>query len=234
MRYTYSMDYRLIETLSHAEFCMRSVQVIGECVRRAIDERGRCTLGVSGGSTPRPVYEAMGSQKEIDWTKVWLFLLDDRYVPDTHPESNQKLLWDSLLDVVRIPDDQVLLPDTSLQMDECVQQYEMQLGSLLRGEGPDIVVLGMGEDGHTASLFPPLPPEAIGDRLVIHTETDRFAVRDRISVTLQVLMNVKSRVLLLEGEKKKPIWQKTLATRDAAQYPVHALIDDRLTLVTQW
>ncbi len=229
------MSYRLLETQTDEQFVEQGTHVLIESVSHCIKEKNRCFLGLSGGSTPQPMYEGLATSKWIDWTKVSIFLVDERYVPITHQASNQRMVRESLLAKIKVSEKQLLFPDTSLPIDECVQQYESALATLLQRGVPDIVTLGLGEDGHTASLFPPLTDDALGSRLVIHTETERFAVRNRISLTLPILEQSTGRIFFLAGHKKKMLWEKMLdAPKDIVRFPAQTLMDEKTTVVTQW
>jgi len=203
-------------------------------IEAAVQKQGHCVLGLSGGSTPVPIYAALGQAKTIDWSNVWIYLIDERYVPSHHPDSNQKMIRETLLSHADIPEDQIYFPDTSMQLVECVSDYEQRLKECLRIGSTNILVLGMGEDGHIASLFPPVPQAAFGDHLVIHTETDTFAVRDRISVTMPVLEAAISAVFLLKGEKKQKTWQQMMKSHeDEKRWPAKAILE-RSILFSDW
>jgi 6-phosphogluconolactonase/glucosamine-6-phosphate isomerase/deaminase len=92
---------------------------------------------------------------------------------------------------------------------------------------PDLVILGMGEDGHIASLFPPVAELALGDQaLIIHTTTDAFAIHDRISVSLNLLAASDQQVLLLKGEKKKKVWESMLKSKEGdARWPAKRILE---------
>ena len=120
----------------------------------------------------------------------------------------------------------VILPDASLPLAECIADYAAKISKLT----PDLLILGMGDDGHIASLFPPVGPEAYGPENVIHTTTDTFAVRDRISVTFPVLLRAPKRLFLVTGEKKAAllkVMQKD--NEDVSIYPAQYLFDERTT-----
>jgi 6-phosphogluconolactonase/glucosamine-6-phosphate isomerase/deaminase len=88
-----------------------------------------------------------------------------------------------------------------------------------------IVILGMGSDGHIASLFPPLQENAFGDRLVLHTQTDNFAVRERISVSMIILGSAERKIFLLSGEEKKKVWEEMLLSdEDMHRWPALAVL----------
>ena len=92
-------------------------------------------------------------------------------------------------------------------------------------EAPDIAVIGMGDDGHIASLFPPLTDEAFEDKDVIITTTDKFVIRERISVSLPFLTKVRLPIFLLQGEKKKAVWDEMIAASvDLRRWPAQAVL----------
>jgi 6-phosphogluconolactonase len=228
------MDYAHFATDTEKEFVMGSVATLEGLINEAILNNGKCIIGLSGGSTPRPVYEALGKSTEIDWSKVWLFLVDERYVSAESDDSNTKLVAGTLLAGADIPAMQCKHP-ADLPLEEWKQEYEETLADLLQGNWPDIVILGMGEDGHIASLFPPVE-NGYGPELTVHTTTDKFAVHDRISVTMPVLTNANHKVFLLKGEGKKTVWEEMLAsTEGTKRWPAIAVLEaGGCTVVTQW
>lgn len=219
------MDFDSITTRTDPEFVIRATEILAERIRQSIDEYGRAIVGLSGGSTPKPVYEALGKEK-IDWSKVTVFLVDDRYVPATDKHSNQNLVRSTLLKHASIPESQIIFPDTTLPIDACITDYEQKIAQMLSGGIPHMVILGMGEDGHIASLFPPLPEAAFGDHLALHTTTDTFDVHDRISVTLIVLGSAERKIFLLKGEGKKRVWKEMMESpEDIERWPAAAVLN---------
>ena len=102
---------------------------------------------------------------------------------------------------------------------------------------PDIVTLGMGSDGHIASLFPPVPDIALGDEaLVVHTETDQFAITDRISVSLNFLCAAQDQIFFLKGTDKKFVWDEMIASdEDEHRWPAKRMIETGdVSLVSMW
>ncbi len=236
------MQLAQIPTDSQDEFVRSATTVLERAIVQAIEERGRCVLGLSGGSTPGPVYEQLGRKRTIDWEKVHLFLVDERHVPPSDDRSNQKLIEETLLKHAGIPDLQRHFPDTSKPVGECARFYDYDLRQLLPDVGPDVVVLGLGEDGHTASLFPPLAAADLSvAEYVIATKvpnlpngSPRFPVKDRITTTLTLLRTAETKVFLLSGENKKAPWSAT--TKEGAtplEWPGCLLLHHAVA-VTQW
>ena len=232
------MKPTIISATNDADFIAQGVTWINTAITESTSARGRTILGLSGGSTPKPIYEVLGKSAEtssspIDWSKVWIFLVDDRYIRADDPNSNQFLLRSTLLKNAAIPESQIIFPDTSLPLSECVQLYGKYLKDLLKKGPPDLITLGMGDDGHIASLFPPLSDAAFGPGLAIHTVTDKFAVKDRISVTLPVLEQARQSVFFLKGNGKKRVWDEMMTgSEDERRWPAKAL--SRVTAIAQW
>lgn len=228
------MTFDSIKSETEEDFVKNSVALLAGKITDAISAKGECIIGLSGGSTPVPVYEELGKRTDIDWSKVFVFLIDDRFIEPTHDDSNQKLVRDSLLASANIPEENLLFPDTTLALDACVATYIMGLIKLFSETPPDVLVLGMGEDGHIASLFPPVPEHAFGEELVLHTETDRFAVHDRITVSPLVIMAAQSSILLLKGKEKIKVFDACVSseTADPVRWPLHiSLATGKLTAV---
>jgi 6-phosphogluconolactonase len=208
-------ELRTIRATTDASFVAYGLTLLIQGIEAAIDDHGVCMLGLSGGSTPRPIYEALGKETEIDWHKVWLFLVDERHVSPANGDSNTKLVYDTILQGAGSADIQFCAPDTSLPAEACAAEYDKRLKKLFDDvTGPDIVTLGLGDDGHIASLFPPVADAGFGPGRAIHTVTDRFAVRDRISVTLPVLKAANQKMFFLKGEAKAKVWTEMLASTE--------------------
>ncbi|TSC58693.1 MAG: 6-phosphogluconolactonase [Candidatus Peregrinibacteria bacterium Greene0416_19] len=225
-------DTRWIDTADDAAFTIEALSHLQTAIHRGIADDGRCILGFSGGSTPGPVYRALGKADGIRWDKVWIFLVDERYTDATSPDSNQFLVRSALTDHTDIPEDHLLFPDTSLPIDDCIRAYDERLFTMLTSLHPDLVVLGMGEDGHIASLFPPVKEEAWGKTLAIRSRTDRFVVPDRVSVTFPVLTATSQSLFLLRGKPKIRVWDEMTASRDGPErWPAKEIVQRTSTTV---
>lgn len=232
------MHYAHLPAESDTDFTEKAVEWISHRMKRAITDRGQCILALSGGSTPKQIYRKLG-QEDIDWSKVFVLLVDERYVPASHQDSNQRLVRDTLLAHAPIPETHLVFPDTSLPIDECVQDYEGKVHALWADHMTDVCVLGMGDDGHIASLFPPLAPHMMDEtRIVIHTTTDRFVIHDRITLTLNPIASASSTVFLLTGADKKRTWNEMLtSTEDETRWPVKEFFqedDADVAAITLW
>ncbi len=209
------------------EFVRTAVQWIIGTILQAQHNGRTAIVGLSGGSTPKPVYVLLSTERSIDWKRVKFFLVDDRYVPPDHEESNQRMLQETLLTHEAVAA-QTVFPDTTRSLPDCITEYNSRLTRLL----PDLVILGMGDDGHIASLFPPVAPEAHGPAHVVHTTTETFAIHDRISVTFPVLHAAKKRLFLITGEKKASLLKKIQKeNEDVSLYPAQMLLDEKTTWI---
>lgn len=184
-----------------------------EIARRAEDAiatRGRFTIALSGGSTPKPAYARLAEdpwRDRIDWSRVHVFWGDDRHVPPDHPDSNFAMAHDALLSKVPLPADNIHRmraekPDAARAADE----YEWTLRSafnLDEGQWPrfDLVLMGIGEDAHTASLFPGSDAVRERSRLVIAPWVGSLATF-RITLTLPVFNRAACALFLVSGEEK--------------------------------
>jgi 6-phosphogluconolactonase len=134
---------------------VRAAERIAQVAREAVAERGRCALALSGGTTPWRAFRALAGE-DVTWDRVHLFQVDERIAPSGDPERNDLHLREALIDRIAIPSSNVhSMPVEEEDLDEGGRRYESILRRIA-GTPPalDLVQLGLGEDGHTASLFP--------------------------------------------------------------------------------
>lgn len=179
-------------------------------IRLAIAQHGSCNLVLAGGTTPRAAYAGLVDQP-IDWTKVHAWFGDERCVPPDDAASNFKMASDALLSRVGIPAAQVHRIRGELPPHEAAAEY----AALLERVRIDIVLLGVGDDGHTASLFPG-SPELESDALVVATQSP-FAPTQRVSLTLRALNSARFVVVLASGLAKAAAVADVFAERAAGR-----------------
>eukprot|EP01028_Stygiella_incarcerata_P008124 TRINITY_DN34612_c0_g1_i1.p1 TRINITY_DN34612_c0_g1~~TRINITY_DN34612_c0_g1_i1.p1 ORF type:complete len:238 (+),score=63.69 TRINITY_DN34612_c0_g1_i1:52-765(+) len=231
------MDKKVvIHECTDSSFVVECVSALTERIVSSVRERGSCILGLSGGGTPVPIYEKLGNAKEIEWENVCIFLVDERYTPADRPESNANMIRRTLLhaDSVagqRVKESNIVFPDTSLPLDECIRDFEERLQLLFSERWPDVVTMGMGPDYHCASLFPPLPEEILkSTSFVVAMEQDRFDVRERISTTMHVLTKSGVKLFFMRGRDKFEKWSEMISHAfDPHHYPVHILVQSGST-----
>ncbi len=198
-------------------------QAVADDLRAALVQRGQASLALSGGTTPRRFLQAL-SQQALDWANVTVTLVDERWVPDDHERSNARLVKECLLQNVAADARFVPLYRSAATPDEVLEDIAAGLPAML-----DVVVLGMGGDGHTASFFPG------GDRLAEAMDTATGATvlpmrapgagEPRITLTLPVLRDAGRLYLHIEGGEKRQVLQQALSGHGpGAQYPMHHVL----------
>jgi 6-phosphogluconolactonase len=198
------------------ELARAAAEEIAKSAEEAIAARGRFTIALSGGDTPKPVYRLLAQEPRIEWDRVHVFWGDDRHVPPDHPESNFGMAMDTLLSKVPIPLDNVHRMRTEKPDAERVaEEYAWTLRSafdLDEGQWPrfDLVLMGIGEDGHTASLFPGSEAVRERSRLVIAPWVSSLGTF-RITLTAPVFNHAALALFLVSGEKKAEALRAVLA-----------------------
>ena len=187
-------------------------------VQQAREATGNFKVALAGGNTPMRLYELLAGapyRDSVDWSKVEVFFGDERWVAPSDPESNEGTARAALLDHVPIPINQVFPMYTGGDVQAGANAYE----ALLEDKSPlDLVLLGMGDDGHTASLFPGIPELWVRDRLVVPTTSPK-GVPQRLSMTMRALQASKLLVFLVSGAEKKEPLQRALADDDSNRPP---------------
>ncbi|HZP66559.1 MAG TPA: 6-phosphogluconolactonase [Rudaea sp.] len=201
-------------------------ETVAERLRAGIAVRGRGLLAVSGGNTPRLFLETLAAQR-LSWSDVTVTLADERWVPPEHDRSNERLVRETLLRGAAAAARFVPLYAPAPAPEDALAQIAANIAKLALPF--DAVVLGMGEDGHCASLFPD------GDRLEEAIQPDAFARvmpmrapsagEPRITLTLPVLVSTRTLCLHIEGERKKSIFERAVAGQEPfAQAPIRSVL----------
>jgi 6-phosphogluconolactonase len=170
----------------------------------AIDERGRFAVVLAGGSTPKATYEILARDYagRIDWSNVHVFFGDERSVPPDHEDSNYRMAREALLD--HVPTGSVHRMQGDLPPDEAAEAYEQELRDFFGSEELprfDLILLGVGGDGHTASLFPETSALEVHDRLVVANPVLKLDTT-RITLTVPVINAARAACFLVAGEGK--------------------------------
>ena len=158
-------DVRVFADLS--ELSQRAAEVAVRTIGDSVRDTGRCSLVLSGGATPRTLYGLFAStfRRQVPWKDVHIFWGDERYVAPHDPDSNYRMARETLLDHVPCPAANIHRMSTHFRSpDDAAQDYEHTLRNYFGSKSPrfDLILLGLGEEGHTASLFPGSP--ALGER----------------------------------------------------------------------
>lgn len=197
------------------ELPTRAAERLALELRRAIAERGRAAFALAGGTTPKAAYEALAGLP-LDWSKIEIFFGDERCVPADHPDSNYRMAKAALFDRIDIPPDRVHRMQGELaDRDAAAQSYEALLPERL-----DVVVLGIGEDAHTASLFPGAAALNETARLVLPV-TGPKPPPERLSFTPPVLRAARLLVVLASGAGKADAVERAFAPElDVVSTPI--------------
>lgn len=201
-----------------------AAELIVRQAQAAVADHGSCSLALSGGSTPKALYAALAQaplRDRMPWQQMLLFWGDERYVLPDQPDSNQLMARSAMIDHVPIPATQVYPPPVSGDPHADAASYETTLRATLPGSPPriDLLLLGMGPDGHTASLFP--------DTAALH-EHERLFVANyvaklnswRLTMTYPLLNGAALALFLVAGADKAEMVQRVLRpTPDAAPFP---------------
>jgi 6-phosphogluconolactonase len=192
-----------------------------EGAAEAIAERGRFAVALAGGSTPKATYEVLARDhsEDVDWPNVHAFFGDERTVPPDHEDSNYRMAREALLD--HVPVGSVHRVRGELPPDEAAASYERDLGQFFGGEFPvlDLVMLGIGEDGHTASLFPETAALEVTDRLAAANPVPKLDTT-RLTLTVPVLNAAREVCFLVSGAGKAgPLAEILEGDAAPRQYP---------------
>jgi 6-phosphogluconolactonase len=198
--------------------------LVSSIAEGAIAGKGRFAVALSGGATPRRLYSILGAapfRERIGWEKVHLFWADERCVPVDHNESNYRLVAGTLLRRVDLPKDQVHRIRGEEEPERAAREYEEDIRLFF---GPaaapvfDLVLLGAGEDGHTASLLPGSPAVREKKRLVVpvYREPPKHS---RITLTLPALNQASHILFLASGHAKAAVVHEILEDGNPKQYP---------------
>jgi 6-phosphogluconolactonase len=189
------------------------------------------TIALSGGSTPRGLYELLADQAEpfrdqIAWNETHFFFTDERHVPPDHPDSNYRMVNEALFSRAPIPKHNVhRILGEKFHAEEAAEEYEVDLRRYFGEAIPalDLILLGLGEDGHTASLFPHSPSLKETEHLVVAPYVEKLNAY-RITLTLPVLNEGRSVVFLVTGASKAEIVSDVIKTdKKTDLYPAQAI-----------
>ena len=227
------------EVLHSSSFVTDATRLILTAARQAIAERGIFRIALSGGHTPVPIYQQWAATAgDLPWDRVQVTFGDERCVPPDDEQSNYRMARLSLLDTVPIPPGNIFRIQGELPPAQAAADYDARLVQLASRFGEpryrhDLLLLGMGPDGHTASLFPGTAALTEQTRNVVENFVAKFNTY-RITYTYPLLNAARHVCFLVEGDDKKSIVEQILAGED--KYPAAHVqpADGRLTWLLGW
>jgi 6-phosphogluconolactonase len=196
---------------------------------QAIAARGQFAVALSGGTTPKAVYNTLTSNRaKLDWSKVLFFFGDERCVPPSHEESNFLMAETTLFRPLGIPETQIFRMKGEAEPDRASREYEVIMRRILRPSSAgwprfDLVLLGLGPDGHTASLFPGTEASKEQSKWVVPGLAPS-GIRQRITITLNVIDHADVVLFLVAGAGKASIARDILDASSAGNSPYPAAL----------
>lgn len=205
---------RIVHRLEPAQFATATAGVLHTLMVQAIASDGRCRMVLAGGRTPAAVYAVLCTMTGIDWTRVEVFIGDERCVPPQHADSNFGMIERTLLSRVAIPASQVHRLRGEIDALAAATEYDGIVAALPEPRF-HVVINGVGADGHTASLFP-------GDTSIVSEQRwsvaalapAPFAVPQRVTLSLRALNATWHSVTLCTGDEKRTVRRMVLSTED--------------------
>ena len=202
---------------------------------RAVKHHGIFAVALSGGSTPKALYHLMATDRDIrakiPWPKVHFFFGDERHVPPEHPDSNFRMANEAMFQALPADELQIhRMPAELANASQAAEQYERELREFFTSRGLldqgfprfDLIFLGMGPDGHTASLFPDSAALRETTRWVVANWVQKFQT-DRITLTFPVLNSAAEVILFVAGPEKAALVAEVLQPKGTQKYPVQRI-----------
>ncbi len=214
-----------VRILADPEALSRSAaDLVVATIQAAAAAKGAVSVALSGGSTPRRLYTLLGEapwRERIEWKRVHLFWADERCVPPDHSESNYRLVAETLLTRVELPEAHIHRIRGEKEPELAAQEYEEEILAFFRPAALpafDLILLGAGEDGHTASLFPGSPVLREKKRIAVpaYREAPKHS---RVTLTLPVLNHAAHILFLVSGRAKAAVVHEILEDGNPKQYP---------------
>jgi 6-phosphogluconolactonase len=226
------MNKKIYTCAGEEELAATAAAYIAALALDAVSLRGRCTIALAGGRTPEKTYLDLASEEiseKIPWEQVHLFWSDERLVPLTDRNSNYRMAAQALLSRVPVPGENVHpVPAGRESSEQAAREYEQTLKGLFQGGDLrrvhdrtypvfDLVLLGVGPDGHTASLYEVSSIDPEEHRWVIPTRCpEPHPARERVSLSLPVINSARSVLFLVSGEGKREVLQRVLSRADGS------------------
>lgn len=204
------------------QFVETAINLILSVAKEAVEERGEFRLSLCGGSTPAVIYRELAALEDFPWDKTVVTFGDERCYPPDHERSNYRMAKEAMLGQVGLSENQIVRMQGELGADQAGQVCEDDLRARASVSGEaifahDLLLLGMGDDGHTASLFPETPALEETERWVVGNYVPKFD-EHRITFTYPLINAARHVCFLVTGEAKRPIHEAIFAG-EGNQFP---------------
>jgi 6-phosphogluconolactonase len=218
-------NYEILILSGAAELAQEAMRRFAEMAEACAKRAGRCAVALSGGSTPKVGFQILAEKPYADtlpWSSIYFFWGDERRVPPDHADSNYRMANETLLSKVPIPRENIFrIPAEDEDPERAAANYSETLRNFFGEERPsfDLVFLGMGADGHTASLFPGTTALHVNDRIAVANYVDKFQSW-RITLTADTINRARNIIFLVAGADKAPALKEVIeGPRNPELYP---------------
>ena len=213
-------ELRILE--NGEELAREAADFVAWAGEQAVRNTGTFRLALSGGSTPKALYARLAEPAlagRMDWRRVAVFFSDERCVPPDHADSNFRMADETLIKPLKIPRERIVRMRGEDEPEQAARQYEDGIRKEFGTPPPawprfDLILLGLGDDGHTASLFPRTPALGERQRLVVPNQAPQ-GVRQRLTFTAPLINQAHAVVFLVSGKSKAPALKAVLENRTA-------------------
>jgi len=225
MRTLQQSTYDILICADAAELAWESARRFAELAEVFKKDTGRFTVALSGGSTPKAMFQILAEKPfagMLPWRSIYFFWGDERCVPPDHPDSNYRMAWETLLSKVPVPAENIFrIPAEDEDHQRAADSYCETLQKFFAEEWPhfDLFFLGMGPDGHTASLFPGTEALKAHDRIATPNYVEKFQSW-RITLTADAINKARNIIFLVAGQDKAPALREVITgPRNPELYP---------------
>ncbi len=214
-----------------AELALEATRRFAELAKSLTASTGRFSVALSGGSTPKAMFQILAEKPFADalpWRSIYFFWGDERCVPPDHADSNYRMANETLLSKVPIPRENIFRIPAEEDHQRAAIDYSETLRNFFHEKWPhfDLVFLGMGADGHTASLFPGTAALSVTERVAVANYVDKFQSW-RITLTADAINKARNIIFLVAGQDKAPALKEVVqGPRDSDQFPSQLIEPD--------
>ncbi len=225
---------KVIEKKSFEEMSREAADAVFNVIERSKNSIKKITIALSGGNSPVGLYEKM-AEMQVDWNRICFFMVDERKIRHEHKDSNFRMITETLLSRIDIPEKNIFPVNVSYRkVEDSALEYEERIKNFFNNAPAvfDLVILGIGPDGHIGSLFPGRNELKEKDRIVIPTlAPDRFSIKERITLTLPVMNQAKNRIFVVSGKERAQILKGVI--KEDSIYPA-SLVNRNSTIYTDF